>query len=64
MSYQTMTYPEQRRLAVLGYTENPQADGSCCPYVNLPRDYFGKPNSTGGAGRVLDAAFTANLGCE
>lgn len=44
MSYQAMTYAEQRRLAVLGYTENPQADGTCCPYVNLPHDYFGKPN--------------------
>lgn len=33
---------QKRRLAVLGYTENPQADGTCCPYINLPRDYFGK----------------------
>lgn len=43
MSYQAMTYAEQRRLAVLGYTENPQTDGTSCPYINLPRDYFGKP---------------------
>ena len=42
MTYSTMTYAEQRRLAVLGYTENPQQDGTCCPYVSLPRDYFGK----------------------
>lgn len=33
---------QKRRLAILGYTENPQADGTCCPYVSLPRDYFGK----------------------
>lgn len=52
MTYQALSYPEQRRLAVLGYTENPQADGSCCPYVNLPRDYFGKSNQAKRVERV------------
>lgn len=35
---------EKRLLVVLGYTENPQQNGTCCPYVTLPIDYFGKPD--------------------
>lgn len=66
MTYQALSYPEQRRLAVLGYTENPQADGTCCPYVSLPRDYFGKAHYAHRVERVsywmprLMAALGAN----
>lgn len=38
------TLHQKRRLAILGYTENPQADGSCCPYITLPVDYFPRSN--------------------
>lgn len=46
------TLHQKRCLAVLGYTENPQQDGTCCPYVSLPRDYFGKPNQAQRVERV------------
>ena len=35
---------DKRLLAVLGYTVNPQPDGTHCPYVALPTDYFPSPN--------------------